>query len=252
MRKSPLKMNVFLLLLLSPLFIRMIFLKTTGPGQVTSWLSYCRSISQLQPSALFAYISSWAKQTPIFEWAPFPCGPGQFAHNSQKPQSLRKRLFGGKPPLPNAEKTSTTEQTAWPALGNRPQLMACELTGSQKYHQGDGVINSLSHEATAQRSCLEKKKCHYCPWESVMTQIMACQRSRCLAQGVYCSTRGSQSRWGKKCASGEPVGGGSLGSTVQLQTAVFPILKLWKPFSSSWNATRMGRGCNEKGMARHV
>lgn len=178
----------------------MLFLKTAGPRQVTSRLSYCRSISQLQPSALFTYISFLGKANTYFWVSALSLWPWPICTLFSKPRSWRMRPFGGK--LPNAEKPSTAEQTAWPALGNRPQRMACVLTGLQKYHQGDGVINSLSHEAIAQRSCLEKKKCHYCPWESVMTQIMACQRRRRLAQGVYCSTHGSQSRWGKKWASG--------------------------------------------------
>lgn len=70
--------------------------------------------------------------------------------------------------------------------------------------QRGGVIDSPSHEVTAQLSHLGKRKCHDCPWESVMTQIMACQMRQHPPQEGRCGKHGSQSRWEREMCLGQP------------------------------------------------
>lgn len=97
--------------LLSPVFIRMTVLKTTGPGQVILRLSYIRSVSQPQPSAPVHTSVSLGKantyfgvSTPSLWPRPIPtlfsshhlseCDPSDQTH-----------------PCPRTEKISITEQT---------------------------------------------------------------------------------------------------------------------------------------------
>lgn len=112
-------------------------------------------------------------------------------------QSFQSPLLQCRAPLPRQAPTMKG------ALGSR-LLPSPSLSGwSQESRRRSNWLSLPWGYCTAVMSRKEKK-CHYCPWESITTQIMACQIRWLLPQGGRCSKHGSQSRWEEKCAPGQP------------------------------------------------